>query len=341
MDLKIKPKSDGKTALISTLYGDYTLTHPVLLELINCEPFKRLKSIHQYGVVKFIQPTEEYSRFDHSLGVFLLLNKAAVSLEEQISGLLHDVSHTVFSHVGDYVFEERYPGSSYQDDIHLWYLEESGISDILKKHGFKAEDIYHKQEKFKALDQPLPKLCADRIEYNLQGGLLRGLITKQEFHAINEDLEFEAGEWSLSDQAMAKKLAMASLIMTETLWAAPWEALSYKFAAEALRESFETKEVTFDEFHFSTDEIVWNKLLNSKTPEIMELMDKVVHIHDRYELVEKGKEDFILKLKFRGINPKVRTDGAKIALTKLDEEFALEFNRVKEVIKKGWSIRLL
>ena len=37
----------------------------------------------------------------------LLIKKLGGSVEEQIAGLLHDVSHTAFSHVIDYVFDNK------------------------------------------------------------------------------------------------------------------------------------------------------------------------------------------------------------------------------------------
>ena len=91
---------------------------------------QRLKSIHQYGVGYYTTHTEEYNRFDHSVGVFVVLKKKGAKLDEQIAGLLHDVSHTVFSHVGDWVFGKEYQEDDYQSTIHRLYLAVSGVETI-------------------------------------------------------------------------------------------------------------------------------------------------------------------------------------------------------------------
>src|ERR1700735_4632442 len=89
---------------IDTIYGSTIITEPVLIELINrSEAIKRLKYVNQYGVMKFIKPEDEYTRFQHSLGVLYLLRRFGASLAEQVMGLLHDVSHTAFSHIADYI----------------------------------------------------------------------------------------------------------------------------------------------------------------------------------------------------------------------------------------------
>lgn len=329
-----------ETLTIVTPYGALTIDDPLAVDLILSPSFQRLKAINQYGVVKYITPTEEYNRFDHSLGVYHLLKLAKVSREEQIAGLLHDVSHTVFSHVGDYVFQDQYPGESYQDDIHLWYLKESGIDTILNAHGLDVETIDHKRDDFRALDRPLPHLCADRIEYNLQGGLLRGVLSKSEFDQITSELTFEDGVWSLKTINSALILGRCSLLMTKTLWGAAWEALSYRFAAEALKRSFDIQLITFEEFHFSTDDLVWEKLKASTDPEISSLIQKICNIHHEFTLTEPGKEDLLLKLKFRGLDPYIKTEHGLAHLTSLHPSYLEEFNETKACMNRGWSISL-
>lgn len=324
---------------LETVYGKFEVDDPLARQLIASAPFQRLKEINQYGVVNYIVPTEKYSRYDHSIGVYYLLKNTNCSRQEQIAGLLHDASHTVFSHVGDYVYEDYSLGNSYQDDIHLWYLRESGLGVILNNHQFSLESINHKNPEFKALDQPLPYLCADRIEYNLQGGLLRGLLTKEEFDSIHKGLYFDRERWILSTIEDAQKLGACSLIMTETLWGAAWEAISYRLTAEALRRSFEISLISFEDFHFSTDDKVWKTLFDAQDDYIKERMQKVQNIHSIYSFTEYGKEELLLKLKFRGINPFVSTSNGTFPLTFIDASYSQEFERVKSTMEKGWAIR--
>lgn len=324
---------------LESVYGILKIQDPLVFDLICSAPFQRLKEVHQYGVVHFIQPTEPYSRFDHSIGVYWLLKKAGVSREEQIAGLLHDVSHTVFSHVGDYVFQDTNGAGSYQDDIHIWFLKESGLNEILQKHGLSAERIYHRNPEFTALDQPLPNLCADRLEYNIQGGLLRGLIAKEDFDLIVEKIVFENGAWVINNLQLARKLGACSLIMTETLWGAAWEALAYRFTADALRKAFEIGIVTFDEFHFSTDSLVWNKLAASTDERIAERVHLMQNIHDIFYLTELGQEDLLIRLKFRGVDPLVLHEGQIMPLTQASPEYYTEYQRVKEVMARGWPVK--
>lgn len=324
---------------IPSAYGTISIEDPLTCELILSPAFQRLKEIHQYGVVHFVTPTEPYSRFDHSIGVYYLLKKIGASYEEQISGLLHDVSHTVFSHVGDYVFRNNSNDGSYQDDIHLWYLKESGLEEILNKYGLSGEKVYHGRDDFVALDQPLPHLCADRFEYNLQGGLLRGLLSQDDFNQILEQLSYRNGRWIIGNIPLAEKLGNCSLVMTETLWGSAWESLIYRYAADALKRAFAIDVITFHEFHFSTDDLVWNKLKESNDAHIKSCIENMIGIHDHYTLVHIGEEDILIKLKFRGIDPWVKTPDGECLLTEKSTAYACNYQNVNQTMQAGWPIK--
>lgn len=88
-----------------TIHGSLVVDDPLAIELIQSPAMQRLKNIFQYGVNEFITPSRyPYTRFDHCLCVYQLLKMHNASRKEQIAGLLHDVSHTVFSHVSDMLF---------------------------------------------------------------------------------------------------------------------------------------------------------------------------------------------------------------------------------------------
>ncbi len=85
---------------LNKLYGKFELSGDIE-ELINTNVFQRLKKIHQGGAIFLINPNINHTRFEHSIGVMLLIKNLGGSIEEQIAGLLHDISHTAFSHLID------------------------------------------------------------------------------------------------------------------------------------------------------------------------------------------------------------------------------------------------
>ncbi len=86
------------------IYGTTTITEPVIQELMQSEAMQRLKKVNQYGASFYRFSHLTTNRFEHCVGVYLLLRKFNAVTEEQVAGLLHDVPHTVFSHVVDFVF---------------------------------------------------------------------------------------------------------------------------------------------------------------------------------------------------------------------------------------------
>ena len=62
----------------------------------------------------------------------LLIKKMGGSIEEQIAGLLHDVSHTAFSHVVDFVLD--HPEENYHELIFNEVVRSSPIPQILEKY---------------------------------------------------------------------------------------------------------------------------------------------------------------------------------------------------------------
>jgi len=88
------------------IYGEFKIAEPVILELIASKAMERLKEIDQAGYFEPYYPGTAHSRFEHSVGVYLLLKMFGAPIHEQIAGLIHDVSHSAFSHCVDYALDE-------------------------------------------------------------------------------------------------------------------------------------------------------------------------------------------------------------------------------------------
>lgn len=327
---------------VQTPYGVFTVQEQVILDIIESPVMQRIKKVNQFGVPQIVKGMKQYSRYDHCLGVWALLRRFGAGIEEQIAGLLHDASHTVFSHVADFMFNTEGSKDAYQDTIHEWYLTQSTIPAVLAKHGMVLGDIMHKSGDHAALEQCLPDLCADRIDYNLQEGLLLSIIDEQDVSAILNDLVFSDGHWFFKTAKTARLFARIPLYLTQHSWGGPENFLVNIWTVQALQRAMDISLLTKDDFHFSTDDIVWAKLVSSDDSVIKNAVRKIRTYKTSFKLVSKDDDhDYMICSKFRGVNPLVSDNGQLKRLTEIDKTYAREYAQVRQVMAQGWAVKLV
>ena len=145
--------------------------------MINTSVFQRLKRIHQGGVIFLVNPKINHTRFEHSIGVMLLIKKIGGSIEEQVAGLIHDISHTAFSHLIDYVLEIE--EEDYHENRFEEVLRDKELNSVLKKYQLDINKFIE-IESYQLLEYPLPNLSADRIDYTLRDLFQIGEISIKE-----------------------------------------------------------------------------------------------------------------------------------------------------------------
>ena len=326
-----------------TIWGEEFKCDASFLPIIDSPVMQRLKQIDQAGPARYLGPTlPSFSRYEHSLGVFALLKKVGVSIKEQITGLLHDASHTVFSHVGDYIWAKNindYAEESFQDSIHLKYLHQNKISDVLKLVGLSLKDIDIEKNPYSALEQPLPDMCADRIQYNIHTGVLLGKISQADAEKITSDLNYKDNKWFFTKPEIAKKFAELSLYFTQNFWGARWNTSMNIHFANALKRALQLKLITIKDL-FSTDRIVMNKLIKNQDHLIQLNLQQCKQPIDKIPGKNYKTETF--KPKFRGIDPLIVDKSGKMhRLTQLDNMFRNHYEAVKKWCKDGFEIDIL
>ena len=122
------------------VYGEEKIEEEVLIDLINCRPVQRLKGLAQYGLPDEYYHKKNFSRYEHSLGVLVFLRRLGANSTEQIAGLLHDVSHTAFSHIIDWVIGNP-EKEDFQDKNHNNIIKNSEIPQILEKYNFDFNEV--------------------------------------------------------------------------------------------------------------------------------------------------------------------------------------------------------
>lgn len=325
----------SKCLEIETLLGKEIIEDPMTVELIESSAFQRLKSIDQHGIISYCNQTPTFNRFDHSVSVYALLKRYQASYLEQIAGLLHDLSHTVFSHVGDYLFMTSLEGQAYQDKIQAWYMQEVGIGKILNNYGYTIQDVLDDNPLFQCLEQPLPDLCADRIEYILHTAKVFGLISQDQIEDLLGALKFENNCWYFDQLDQARKLADFSLHFTQNFWGDLYNSLCNEWFAKALKIALEEQIISLNDIHFSTDLKVLDLLRACTNSSIQNLISLCWNPTFSYNSIYTETEKTHITPKFRGVNPWVKKGSSLHRLSDLDPEFNINYLNLKEEIQRG------
>lgn len=320
---------------LETNYGFINDCEPVIWDLIKHPAMQRLKLVHQYGIKYFLINDYDYTRFEHSVGVFALLRKFGASLEEQIAGLLHDVSHTAFSHFGDYFFKAE----SYQDDIHKWFLYESGINKVLEFHGYTVEQVLHKNDTFRCLEQELPDICADRLEYVLYGGYLEKQLSKEDVDNVLSNLKFENNRWYFIDEVVAEKFARTSLYLTEKLSASSDNVASNMLLSQMLHYALDKKFILNYDINFGFDNNIWYQLRFLQDEILQGFFKQFNNLKESYYISDKfDNEALFYRCKFRGIDPWVKINLKFKRLTNINKKYHKAFEDLQKDVLDGWYI---
>ena len=239
------------------VYGNFEIEEPVILELINSKTVQRLKDIDQAGYFEPHFPGTAHSRFEHSIGVYLLLKMYGTPLEEQIAGLIHDVSHSAFSHCIDYVLDAGSEKEhNHQDNVFDEFVRKSEIPGILKKYSLDLEYILD-DKNFPLKEKDLPDLCADRIDYSFRTAIVFREIEDGKYFIDN--LLAENGQWIFKDFESAEKYAKLFLKLNIDYYAGLPSAVMFRTVGDYLRYALSKNYISETDL-YTTDKIVLGKI---------------------------------------------------------------------------------
>jgi len=299
------------------LYGRVKIAEPVLRDLIASDAMRRTRGILQHGITALIGITSPFSRFDHSVGAMLLVRRLGATVEEQIAALLHDISHTAFSHVIDFVFDNR-SGQSYHEEKKAEVVANSDIPAIMSRHG-KDWREFMDEDQFPILEQPSPALCADRLDYFLRDLEFLKLASRDEIQEAIESLAVVEGGIAVNDVGAARWLAYTFIEADRASWSNFREVGLYQVTAEAIKAANRAGLIEEADL-WGTDEVLWRKLRSTDHPEVKALVEQITP-GTRFTWSEE-QPAFRVETKVRSIDPPVVMGNAVIPLSEFDPAFA-------------------
>ena len=265
----------------------------------------------QHGITGLIGICSQSSRLEHSIGTMLLVERLGGSLKEQIAALLHDVSHTVFSHVIDHVYFRPHT-QCFHEEKKEPYIANSELPEILKKHGYDWREFVDEKQ-YRILEQPAPALCADRVDYFFRDCVDLDLLASRELEYILDSLKAIDGLLVCSDADAAEKMANRYMAADHASWSNFREIGLYEITARIIRRGFETNTISEADL-WSSDQTVWRKLQDSGDEKIGHMI-RFVSKKTRFVWDSKNPT-FRVTSKVRTIDPHIET---AFGITKLSE----------------------
>ncbi len=299
------------------IYGSLDIDDAILLDVLDTSAMLRLQGVLQHGISGLVGVTRATTRFEHCLGVMILVRRLGGVLSEQLAALLHDVSHTAFSHVMDYVYD-GHDSQSYHEEIKEQVISRSDLPAVLARHGYSWRQLLV-EAAFPLLEQPAPALCADRLDYFLRDSLDLGLASLAEIHRALARLVVHEGRIAVQDRATARWIADTYMAADHASWANFREVGLYELCAQAIRRGLALGIIGDDDV-WGTDEPTWARLKASDDLEIRRLL-ALITPETRFVWDEQAPT-FRVSTKLRTVDPDVLTGGQMIPLSHLDEDYA-------------------
>jgi uncharacterized protein len=291
------------------VYGRVSIADPEILDLIGCATFERLKGVRQAGPSALAFPFKDVTRYEHSLGVFNLLRRLRAPRREQVAGLLHDISHTAFSHAVDFVFTST--EQDHHEQLKPLMLDRPDISRALAGLGYSPCDFYD-DSVYPLLEQPIPVLCADRLDYFLRDGLACDVVKPEFVEQILGCLAVVDHRIVLTDVTVAHEATALFATMNRDWWASPVEAFIYNEFADALREGLRLGAIERDDL-LTEDMLVLEKLEAAGSRRIAKKLQLIRQLDPELAL------DYVPRIvpKERWLDPPVLIKGAVQQLSSL------------------------
>jgi len=301
------------------VYGRTEINEPIVLEIINSPEMQRLKWIDQAWYFESYFPWSAHFRFEHSVWVYLLLRKYWAPLEEQIAWLIHDISHWVFSHCLDYVFDEwNQKEQNHQDNIFEDFLRNTTIPNILERYWLNLNHILD-DARHPLKENNLPEICADRIDYSLRDAFHYDNISTEKIRNILNNLKVVNNNRIFENIDVARDYSDLFLRMNEIYRSGIESAIMFQTVWDLFKYARKTWYVEREDF-YTTDEQILNKI-----KQYLDKDEKLYFYRQRMNNIIKCKnnpDDFDVRIfcKSRFVDPFWNNNGKYFRLSDIDNQ---------------------
>ena len=287
-------------------YIDLTLLET---KLVDTPAYQRLRWIRQLGPANLVYPGANHTRHEHCMGTCHVVGRMADSAgldseERQLAsaaGLLHDLGHSPFSHLGDEI-----DGLENHVDRTTSLISETEISDILSNEGIDTNEINQiitGKHKLGALVSG--DLDGDRLDYLVRDAHYTGVSTGVDMGRLIATMSMVDGNLVVRQGGLpaVEALLTARSTMYPTVYFHPFARGAELMLERATNKAIESNQFTKEEFANFTDHRFLSELNNAKG-----LPQRIVSDFENRRIVKRGVSITKDQAESSGLNKSERLD---------------------------------
>lgn len=236
---------------------------------VDTSAYQRLRWIRQLGPANLVYPGANHTRHEHCMGTCHLVNKMAdtTQLDEvekslcSIAGLLHDLGHTPFSHLGDEI-------KGVEDHVirTTKIVSDNEISELLENNGLTSKEINslilgkHRLGPLVSGD-----LDGDRLDYLVRDAHYTGVKTGVDTSRLISTMSMEKGELVIKEGGLpaVEALLTTRSIMYPTVYLHSYARGAELMLARATENSISSNYFSVKDFENFTDHQFLSELSNA------------------------------------------------------------------------------
>ena len=248
---------------------DYIDLNSLQAKLVDTPAYQRLRWIKQLGPINLVYPGANHTRHEHCMGTCHVIGKMADSIglnssDKQlvsVAGLLHDLGHTAFSHLGDEV-------KGVEDHVIRTtnIISNTDLSDIISDEGLDPHEINqiilgnHKLGSLVSGD-----LDGDRLDYLVRDAHYTGVSTGVDMGRLIATMSMSDSNLVIKEKGLTavEALLTARSTMYSTVYFHPFARGAQLMLARAANHAILSDSFSINDFVNFTDHKFLSELNNT------------------------------------------------------------------------------
>lgn len=211
-----------------------------------------------------------YSRLDHSINTAYLIARFTDDPRVIVSGLFHDISTPVFSHVIDFMNGDYEKQESTEAETEQIIRSDTDLLQILTSLGIRVTEVsdYHR---YPIADNDTPKLSADRLEYSLSNMVNYGFADAAEAASYYEDLCLTVNEENETEIAFSDEDTAAAftehVLLCSKVYSSDLDRYGMEILSEMVRDAQACGAVSCSDLYTTEDAFIAKMIRNPSMAE--------------------------------------------------------------------------